>query len=174
MSVDATELANHRAAQQPPASQQADARKLEADGLVELFEVELRDGSLIYLKNDNEVTWQGNTYEGWHVYVTGVNTSVDEEVSRPQVGIANVEGIFNNYVRLGTLDNALFRRIRILLTDLEADNDVKHTEEWRIRRVAGLNKDMITLELRHKLDGQPFQVPARMYLPPEFKAVRIR
>lgn len=174
MTIDSAVLAAHRASQQAPVQHQQEAAKLEADGIVELFEITLRSGGILRLKNNNSVTWQGNTYDPWFLKLSGVSTSVDEELSRPQLMLANLEGVFSNFVRNQFLDNAIVKRTRVLRTDIENDNPVSHTEQWRVRRVVGLNKDAITLELRVFMDGQPFQVPARMYIPPEFKMVNLR
>lgn len=150
-----------------------DAHSLEGDGIVELFEIYLLDGAGIFLKNNESVTWQGKSYEGIALQLSGVGQYSDEENARPNFVIANPEGMFSTMVRDGALDGAFVYRYRVLRADLEADLAVYKLQGWRVRRVSSLTRHKITLEMRDQLDGQFFQTPARMFIPPEYKQVSL-
>ena len=150
-----------------------DAHSLEADGYVDLYEINLLNGGKVAIKNNDTVSWQGQSYEGTAVQLTGVANSSDEETSRPQFSVANAEGMFSTMVRDGALDGAFVTRFRVLRDDI--DNDVNRyiSQRWRVRRVSSLTKHKITMELRDQLDGQFFLTPARMFIPPEFRQVSL-
>lgn len=157
-----------------PASHMEDAHKLEADGYVYLFEITLVDNSArLYLKMDNDVTWQGNSYQGTGVKITGVAQYADSEASRPTLMLFNPERVFSSLVEQGLLEGASVVRYKILKQHLDADLPVYRHQKWRITRVAGLRGDVITCEMRDMLDGQNFLVPGRMFIPPDFPTVSI-
>lgn len=150
-----------------------DAQSLTGDGYVDLFEITLTNNSKLFLKADNDVTWQGQDYEGTAIQITGVGHSSSEENKRPSLAMANPDGVFSAFIASGTIDNAVVKRIRVLREDLLVDSNVFRQQSWKIRRVVTLNKEQITVELRDQLDGQFFLVPGRMFLPPEFPQVSL-
>jgi len=157
-----------------PASHVVDANKLDgADAIVELFEIALRPSGRLFLKPDNAVTWQGNTYEAIGMKLDGVSSSADDDKSRPRLQIANPEGYFSPFIRTGAVDQAIVTRIRVLRADLEADNSTCQKQSWTISRVVSLNKQYAIFELRDSLDGQFYILPARMFIPPQFPAVKL-
>jgi phage-related protein len=158
-----------------PESHVEDAQKLEADAYVDLFQITLSDKSTkIYLKADNDVTWQGDLYEGTGIQLTGVASYSDGETSRPKLTIYNPEGVYSYIVDQGLLDNANIVRIRVLKEHLDADQPIDRRQQWRVSRVANLRKNAIALELRDMLDGQFFLTPGRMFIPPEFPQVSLK
>lgn len=156
-----------------PESHLQDAQKLEADGVVELYEVQLVPSGVLYIKNNNTVTYQGNTYDGIALQISGVSQNADEEVSRPQISIAQRAAEFSAAVAAGNLNNAIVIRKRVLLADVVADNGVFTEQSWRVGRVVTLNKHMIVLELRGQMDSQFFLFPPRIYMPPDFPQVSL-
>jgi len=156
-----------------PTTHLEDAQKLTADGIVELFEITLGDGSVLRLKLNDDVTWQGNSYEGIHIKISGTSRSSDDEKIRPKLTIANPDGVFSFYVGQGHLDAATIVRYRVLRTHIDTDQNIFRKETWKVRRPVVVNKTVIVLELRNQLDGQFFLVPYRMYIPPEFKQVSL-
>lgn len=157
-----------------PSTHLEDSKKLEGDAYIDLFEIELSDKSgKIYLKNNNSVNWQGNTYEGTAIKLDGVSQHSGDENSRPKLSVWNPNGVFSSLVDKGVLDNALIYRIRLLKKDLIEDTPIYRSQQWRVSRVMSLTKHNILLELRNQLDGQFFQVPGRMFIPPEFPQVSL-
>lgn len=156
-----------------PTEHLEDAQKLEADGYVHLYEIELKTGSKLFLKMDNDVTWQGNTYEGTFITLTGIGKSADEETARPRLTIANPDGIFSPLIRDGELNRAKITRIRVLKAHLDADMNISRRETWRISRPISVNRVRVQFEVRSQLDGQFFLVPGRMFIPPEFPQVSL-
>lgn len=157
-----------------PAAQMEDATQLEADAYIHLFEITLVDNSAkLYLKMDNDVTWQGNFFQGTGIKVTGVAQYADDEVARPGLMLYNPERVFSSLVEQGLLEGASVIRYRILKQHLDADLPVYRRQKWKISRVASLRGDIITCEMRDMLDGQAFVVPGRMFIPPEFPTVSL-
>lgn len=156
-----------------PASVAADALSMQGDGKVDLFEIQLVDGAIVYFHNANEVTWRGNTYTSNPIKISGVGDNADEQVARPTLIVGNPDGIFNPFVTQGLVEHAIVRRRRLLRKHLEGNQDIKATRSWRISRIVSLTTEAITCELRNPLDGPLALVPRRMYIPPEFPVVSL-
>lgn len=157
-----------------PTTHIQDAHKLEADALVELFHVILTDGSHIYLKANNTVTWQGKTWEGCGIKMGGVSNSSDhQESTRPNLVIANPMGVFSSFVAARKLDRATIMRIRVLKTHLDSNTNIYNQQSWKVMKVAALDENIITVELRNQLDGPHFLTPARMFISPDFPMVTL-
>jgi lambda family phage minor tail protein L len=156
-----------------PQSQLDDAQKLESDGMVELYEIQLQPSGVLYLKNNNEVIYQGQTYEGTAIQIQGVIQSANDEVARPKLTVANTLGVFSSAVDRGELDKATVIRRRVLRDDLVNDRPYYIDNSWVVSRVLSLNKHAIVLELRGQMDGQFFLFPPRMFMPPEFPQVSL-
>lgn len=157
-----------------PASHREDAQKLTGDGLVDLFEITTTLNAVIRLKANDTVSWHGVEWEGIGVKLSETGRSSDDETKRPKLEIANYDGLFSAAVASGHLDNALVKRYRVLREDLLSNNLVYQLASWRVRRVTLVNKERVQLELRDQLDGQFFQLPGRMFIPPEFPQVSLR
>lgn len=157
-----------------PASIQESSFELSAEALVTLYEIKLVDNTEFFISPTVEYTWQGNTYEEIPCTMTDMSLEADGRRSRPKFSFANPQGLFTSHVYDGELDHALVKRIRILKSDLEANNDFKVTEQFKISKILNMNKDMIATELRDVLDGHNFILPARAFYPPDFPHVRLR
>lgn len=157
-----------------PIEHQKDAQKLEADGYVELFEITLRPSGMLYLKQNNDVTWQGRNWEGTAIKMSGVTQSADEKASRPRLQVVNPAGIFSPLVYQGKLNRATVSRYRVLREHLLADLNIYRRQTWMVTRPASLTGQYIVLELRETTDGPNFTVPARYYAPPDFPVVNLR
>lgn len=157
-----------------PKSHIEEASKLEAEAYVHLYEI-LLPGNLgaIYQKPDNTAVWGGKTYEGTAIKLTGVGQYADEESSRPTLILYNPDNVFSSLVDQGYLEGATVTRIRLHRNHLEADLPIAQRQKWTLSRVASVRGQLITCELRDKLDGHNFITPARMYIPPEFPAVSL-
>lgn len=156
-----------------PASQLLDAQQLTGDGLVFLYTIAPVTGGVIYVKADDTVIWQGHTYEGNAIQLSGITKNADGELSRPTLTISNPLGVYSALVAAKTLDNAVVTQKQVLRADLLANNNVFAQQTWKVRKVQQLNNILVALELRDSLDGQRFLLPARMYTPPDFPAVSL-
>lgn len=152
---------------------EADRVKLTADGVVQLFKIDLRNGSTLRLKNDNTASWQSQTWEGIALMMQGVKRSANEELSRPTLAIANKDHIFSQYVNQGILEKSVVTRYRVLKTNFDSNINLFEQATWYIARVVGVTNANVTVELRNPIDGPTVLTPARMYLPPEFPAVSL-
>ena len=152
-----------------------DSKKLTADAYVDLFEIALNDNStIIYMKSNEDKTWQGNTYEGTGIKISGIASHSDDQTARPNLFIANPDGVYSYLIDQGLLDNATITRIRLLKTHLDSDSPISTRKKWRVSRITSLRSQSLTLQLRDMLDGQFFLTPGRMFIPPEFPQVSLQ
>lgn len=150
-----------------------DRVKLQADGVVHLFQIDLRNSSTLYLKADDTLTWQGQEYEGTAIMLQGVSQSASEELSRPTLTVANPQGIFSQYVIQGVLEKSIVTRRRVLRNNILTDSNIYEQMTWYISRVISISKVSVSCELRNPIDGPTVLVPARMYVPPDFPSVSL-
>lgn len=158
-----------------PASHLIESQLLTADGEVDLFKLVVNvGGAIMYFKNDDTVTWQGNTYTGMAVRMTGDTISADGEESRPTVQIMNPFGVFNDAVMTGKIEKSIITRSRVLRRHIDNNSNIKQQRMWYVGRVKELiSGQSVTLELRSMTEGPNFQIPVRMYIPPEFPTVSL-
>ncbi len=158
-----------------PAEHIEDSKELDADAYIDLFEIVLAANlGRLFLKQNHDAVWQGNTYEGTGIKLEGVGTYADDEVARPTLSLFNPDGVFSYLVDQGGLENAKIIRYRVLKTHVETDTPVYRRQQWFVKRIASLRRGLIALELRDMLDGQAFMVPGRMFIPPEFPIVSLQ
>lgn len=157
-----------------PQSHREENEKLLADGYVQLFEIKLRDGSFLTLKNNNSVKWQGVTWTGIPLSFEGWQTASSDSLARPTMMIANPNGAFSTFIRDGLLTKAVITRYLVLYEDILNDRNVYQSKKWVVWNNPSLTNMSISLELRNPMDGVNFNVPARMYIPPEFPSVQLR
>ena len=156
-----------------PQSHRENNEKLVSDGYVHLFEIKLRNGEYLYFKENNTVKWQGRTWTGIPMAFEGYSSASGESLSRPTLSIANPEGSFSTFIRDGILLRSVITRYSVLYQDILNDNNIYQKKVWVAWNVPQLTRDMLQLELRNPMDGVNFDVPARMYLPPEFPSVTL-
>lgn len=156
-----------------PEEHVADAHKLTADAKVKLFHFILTNGSHLYLKANNDATWQGHTWEGVGIKLGENSNSSGDDVSRPQLVIANPAGAFSYFIVSKAIDRATVLVLEVLKQHLENDQAVYKQKTWMVSRTVLVNRSSVTLELRNQLDGPNLIVPARSYMPPEFPTVSI-
>lgn len=156
-----------------PAEQLEDAQKLIADGIVQFFEIRLTDGTYLHLKADNSMSWNGSDWTGIPAIFEGYSTASGDSYSRPTLSVANPDGVYSTIIRDGLLDRAVVNRYLVLYDDAINDRPIYQKKTWIIWYVKSLNKQMIQVELRNPMDGVNFEVPARMYIPPEFPFVEL-
>ena len=148
--------------------------KLTADAYVDLFHIQLRDGSNLYLKTGDPIRWSGNDWEAIPLSFSGYEIKADGQASRPTLQVANPNGVWSRFVLDGSLEKAYLYRYRVLRRDLDADRPVYQLMMWIIWNCTSITKDYMTFECRNPTDGNNFYVPARQYMPPEFPVVDIR
>lgn len=157
-----------------PSNHLTDATLLTADGIVELFEIVMLDGSLLRVKNDNTVTYMGITYEGYAIELKGAGRTSDEQVKRPTLSIVNPNGVFTDRVINGKFEFAKLYRRRVLYNDLLVNSGRYVEEMWLITRCTALAQTMMSFELRAPSDRFNTILPARMFILPEFPLVVLR
>lgn len=157
-----------------PSSIRATIHELSPDALVKLFVLELQDGTIFRLSGVGELTWRGNPYDNLPCHMTEVSQDADGKLNRPKFSFANPEGLFSAHISRGELDNAYLTRYRVLKADLDANNDFKISETFRVSRVVNMGQQIVVTELRSVLDGHQFKLPARAFYPPEFPHVKLQ
>lgn len=148
--------------------------KLTADAYVDLFHIQLRDGSNLYLKTGDPVRWNDNDWEAIPLSFSGHEIKSDGQMSRPTLQVANPSGVWSRFVIDGSLEKSILYRYRVLRRDLDADRPVYQLMMWNIWNCTSITKDYMSFECRNPMDGNNFYVPARQYMPPEFPVVDIR
>lgn len=159
-----------------------DALKLQGDGHVQLFEIQLYPTGFMYLTSHPTVTWQGKKYMNWGVQLTGLGKTADEATNRPKFSIANfsyddndqpIRGVFSSLNAQNAIEGATVIRRKVRVENLANNVNIKEEKRWRVSRISSETPDLIVLELRNTLDGPRFTIPARKFVPPEFQQVKL-
>lgn len=157
-----------------PKEHVVDSQKLVADGEIDLFKLTPIGGGSIYFKADNDVTWQGATYEGVPLALTGMKKSATGQAPSPRltIGDGSVDlSPFKPLVYDGWLDNAEVQVYHLLLDNLVNNRNIYERTFWRVKRVEEYNRLLIRLQLATDSDALSFTIPHRQYHPPAFPAV---
>lgn len=155
-----------------PESHKAENLKLEAEPYVDLYEIILYNDTVLRLKPGEDITWRGQLWEGYPIYLTGHEID-SEKLSRPTLQVVNPEGIFSSLFISGELEKAIIYRYRVLREDLNAGREIYQRLRWIIWNIKSINKNYVEMELRNPIDGNNFNVPARLYVQPEFPSVNL-
>lgn len=154
--------------------------KLTADGMVELYEITLRnvgDGVTAYIRfmdgpMGKTSTWGSRVFEHLPVKMTGMSRSSEEQKSRPTLQIMNPEGIFNKPAFKGQFDGALLQRYRVLADHFQRGIMLSDNQVWFVGRPKDLvGGQSISFELRALSDGPDQLIPGRIFAPPDFPFV---
>jgi phage-related protein len=152
---------------------QEQARTLNPEPYVDLYEVRVNPSAVVRLTNHPNVSWAGSEWENWAVELNGLGAKTTGEVNRPQLRLANLGGLFSPIVAGGLVYQGSVTRYRVLIQDLH-DGRVSYLRNfWEVSRVASLSKDAIVLELRAPMDRQDYSLPARQFIAPEFPYVTL-
>ena len=159
-----------------PLSQQIEAYKLEAQGLRELFKLELKDntGTVLYLTPHNQITWAGHTWEEWPCKITGYAQNSSGEKSRPKFTATNPEGVFSLWVDQGATDGAILTHYTVQTSDIDTNSAIYEKRIWVVNRPVSLNKNMVVLECRSTFDGHNYKIPPGAFFPPDYPHVSLR
>lgn len=160
-----------------PAPQIADSLKLEADAIIELFEL-TPSGSTgtVRFKRDNDVTWRGFLYQGIPMSLSGEKKTSDSGLSMPKLSIGHENSDLSQFKPLafdGFLDNAVIVKITILLDDLVNNRLVRTLNVYRVKRLEENSRSKMVMQLATLSDSLGFQLPYRQYLPPAFPSVQM-
>jgi Phage-related protein len=158
-----------------PQQHLVEAQKLTADALVDLYELSLKHEPVVFRFRDGPtVQWQGKVYEGMACTMSGDMRSSEGEESRPVLRVMNPFGIFNQAALNSDLDLAIVTRKRLLRRHLEENVNIFEQRKWYVGRVRELiSGQVISLELRSMTEGANFQIPVRMFIPPDFPFVTL-
>lgn len=161
-----------------PAEHKEENLKLSADGYVDLFHIQMRDGTNLRLRKEGDtVDWQGHTWEGVPISFTGYELKNDGQVSRPKFRVVNPNHVFTAILvsrdeyGFSPLDKATIYRYRVLRRDIEQNRPVYQLLFWTIWNITNINTNYVEMELRNAGDGNNFYVPYRRFVPPEFPTV---
>lgn len=162
----------------------ADLYRLNADRLVELFELDATSlgGSISRFHNGanelgTDVVWQGNTYYRFPIEASGFAFSGKGQLPRPVLRVANVNGLIGALVgTYNDLVGAKLTRRRTLVKYLDAVNFVGGVnatadptaalpdDVYYIDRKATENKVLIEFELAASFDLNGVQLPRRQII----------
>lgn len=158
-----------------PLSHIEESQKLTADAQIDLYEITLKGVSVVFrFKNNDTVVWRGNEFEGMACRLQGDTRLADGEESRASLTVMNPFGIFNMPALAGDLDLATVVRKRVLRQHLLSNTNIFEQRMWYVGRISELiSGQSITMELRNMTEGPSFQIPVRMYIPPQFPLVSL-
>jgi phage-related protein len=153
-----------------PQTHVEDALKLKADGRIHLFELSPLSGGTIYFKDDNDVTWQGNTYEGLPCSLSGEEFRTEgTPTPKLTIGQDNLDLLpFKGLINDGKLDGATLVRKTLLLDDLINNRNIKQVTTFRVKRIDEYSRTKITVTLASFSQAQSQTLPFRQYVPPAF------
>lgn len=158
-----------------PKSHLEESLLLTADAPVDLYTIILKvSGAEFPFTADRTVTWQGVEYEGIACRMSGDSQNADGEESRPLLQLMNPFGVFNTPAINGLLDYATVIRKRVLGRNVTNNVNIFEQRMWYVGRIRELVAGQgISFELRNMTEGANFQIPCRMYIPPEFPMVTL-
>lgn len=162
----------------------ADLYKLNADRLVELFELDATSlgGSVSRFHNGvnelaSDVVWQGVTYYRFPIEATGFEFSGKGQLPRPSIRVANVNGLIGALVgTYNDLAGAKVIRRRTLVKYLDAVNFTGGVnasadptaalpdDVYYIDRKSTENKFLVEFELAASFDVNGVQLPRRQII----------
>nr|DAT12551.1 MAG TPA: minor tail protein L [Caudoviricetes sp.] len=146
--------------------------KLEADAYVDLFQIDLYNKTTLRLKAGDDIEWAGYLWEGYPIELSGHELD-SEKLSRPTLRVVNPEGIFSSLFISGDIEKATLYRYRVLRQDLDNNREIYQRLKWIIWNVKSITKNYVELELRNPMDGNNFNVPARLFIQPDFPSVTL-
>lgn len=146
--------------------------KLEADAYVDLFQIDLYNKTTLRLKAGDDIEWAGYLWEGYPIELSGHELD-SEKLSRPTLRVVNPEGIFSSLFISGDIEKATLYRYRVLRQDLDNNREIYQRLKWIIWNVKSITKNYAELELRNPMDGNNFNVPARLFIQPDFPSVTL-
>lgn len=146
--------------------------KLEADAYVDLFQIDLYNKTTLRLKAGDDIEWAGYLWEGYPIELSGHELD-SEKLSRPTLRVVNPEGIFSSLFISGDIEKATLYRYRVLRQDLDNDREIYQRLKWIIWNIKSITKNYVELELRNPMDGNNFNVPARLFIQPDFPSVTL-
>lgn len=146
--------------------------KLEADAYVDLFQIDLYNKTTLRLKVGDDIEWAGYLWEGYPIELSGHELD-SEKLSRPTLRVVNPEGIFSSLFISGDIEKATLYRYRVLRQDLDNNREIYQRLKWIIWNVKSITKNYAELELRNPMDGNNFNVPARLFIQPDFPSVTL-
>lgn len=157
-----------------------DIQRLEAGGLLELWELDARSigGDIARFHGYSQsgpIWWQGNEYTPWSIAADGFVRTGGQQ-PRPQLMVGNVEGSISALCQhFEDLVGARITRRQTFAKYLDAENfdagnpAADPTQElppeiWRIDRKASEDRDLVLFELVSPLEFDDAQLPARQIL----------
>lgn len=146
--------------------------KLEADAYVDLFQIDLYNKTTLRLKAGDDIEWAGYLWEGYPIELSGHELD-SEKLSRPTLRVVNPEGIFSSLFISGDIEKATLYRYRVLRQDLDNNREIYQRLKWIIWNIKSITKNYVELELRNPMDGNNFNVPARLFIQPDFPSVTL-
>lgn len=160
-----------------PIEHVVDSQNLVADAELDFYELTpAGQTGVIRFKNDNPMTWKGNEYFGIPLVFSGEAFTADGNMIQPQLTIGQTDidlSVFKGLIYDGSLDGAKIERHRVLLTHALANQDIKMTRSYRVKRVDNYSAAQIVLALATFTVSGPSTMPFRQFIPPDFPFVRI-
>lgn len=159
-----------------PSSHITDSQKLEADGIVDLFELSPNAGGTLYFKADDAITWLGNEYVGLPVKLSEISKNAENVSSMPKlvIGEENIDlSMFKPLIWDGHVDGAILIHKQILLDNLLANLNICEITTYRVKRPENYSRSRIVLQLSTSSNAMNFSIPNQQYYPPDYPSVML-
>lgn len=154
-----------------PVEHVQDAMKMTSQAEVQLWEIILRDGTRVYLRNGPSVTWQNRRYENLPILLTGEELSSEDKANRPSLKVFNPQKLFGPMAHEGKFELAIVIRKTILSSHLHSNANIYKPRVWKISQIQSCTSRTLDVQLSSPTDGPNVSVPYRFYGPPDFPVV---
>jgi phage-related protein len=154
-----------------PVEHVQEAMKMTSGAETHLWEIILRDGTRVFLRNGPSVTWQGHLYENLPILLSGEEISSEDKTNRPGLKVFNPMKIFGPWAHEGKFELAIVIRKTLLVEHLNSNANIAVRKIWKISQIQTCTSRLLDVQLSSPTDGPNITVPYRFYGPPEFPTV---
>lgn len=148
-----------------------DLQSQEVDALIELYELELSNGTVLYFhagldENLDDIVYDGNTYVALPIMVDGIEFSSDGAANRPTLTVANVSNLFKsalageNFSFEDLIGTKITRR-QTLEKYLSTALYEFPKKVYLLDRISSENNIAVTFELSAPFDVSGIKIPNR-------------
>lgn len=149
-----------------------DLQSQEVDALIQLYELELDNGTTLYFhpgldENLDDIVYDGNTYVALPLVFGGIETGSDGAANRPTLTVANVTNIFRSAVSnegfsFEDLIGCRIVRRQTLETYLASAAYEMPRAVYILDRISAENSVSVTFELAAPFDVAGIKIPNRV------------
>lgn len=151
-----------------------DLQSQEVDALIELYELELQNGTILYFhpgldENLDEIVYDGNTYIALPLIFGGIETASEGAANRPTLTIANVTNVFKAAISgegfsFEDLIGSRITRRQTLEKYLASAAYEMPRSIYLLDRISSENSVSVTFDLAAPFDVAGIKIPNRVVI----------